>query len=89
MAMGLPVVVSNVGGAAEIVLPGETGFLFPAGDTMSLVSSIEMMRNPVKRKAIGSAASEFVAANFAVDRMLENYKTFLSALLFEQCRCDY
>jgi L-malate glycosyltransferase len=31
MAMGLPVVVSNVGGAA---VPGETGFLFPAGDTM-------------------------------------------------------
>jgi glycosyltransferase involved in cell wall biosynthesis len=89
MAMGLPVVVSNVGGAAEIVLPGKTGFLFPAGDTMSLVSSIEMMRDPVKREAIGSAASEFVAANFAVDRMLESYKAFLSGLLFEQCRCDH
>jgi glycosyltransferase involved in cell wall biosynthesis len=81
MAMGLPVVVSNVGGVPEIVLPGETGFLFPAGDTMSLVSSIEMMRDPVKREAIGSAASEFVAANFAVDRMLESYRTLFSGLL--------
>ncbi len=81
MAMGLPVVVSNVGGAAEIVLPGETGFLFPVGDTMSLVSSIETMSDPLKREAFGRAASKFVAANFAADRMLESYRVFLSELL--------
>ena len=79
--MGLPVVVSNVGGAAEIVLPGETGFLFPVGDTMSLVSSIETMSDPLKREAFGRAASKFVAANFAADRMLESYRVFLSELL--------
>lgn len=88
MAMGLPVVVSNVGGAAEIVLPGETGVLFPAGDTMSLVSSIEMMSDPLKREAFGRAASQFVAANFAADRMLESYRALLSGLLLEQRRCD-
>jgi glycosyltransferase involved in cell wall biosynthesis len=88
MAMGLPVVVSNVGGAAEMVLPGETGFLFPAGDTMSLVSSIEMMSDPLKRETFGRAASKFVAANFAVDSMLESYRAFLSELLLEQRRCN-
>jgi glycosyltransferase involved in cell wall biosynthesis len=30
MAMGLPVVVSDVDCAAEMVLPGETGLLVPA-----------------------------------------------------------
>lgn len=88
MAMALPVVVSNVGGAAEIVLPGETGFLFPVGDTMSLVSAIEMMRDPVKRERIGSAASQFIAANFSLDRMLESYRTFLSELSLGRRRCD-
>jgi len=88
MAMGLPVVVSNVGGTAEIVLPGETGFLFPVGDTMSLVSSIETMSDPLKREAFGRAASKFVAANFAADQMLESYRVFLSELLLEQHRCD-
>ncbi|MEH2512178.1 glycosyltransferase involved in cell wall biosynthesis [Nitrobacteraceae bacterium AZCC 1564] len=81
MAMGLPVVMSNVGGAAEIVVPGETGFLFPVGDTKSLVSSIETMSDPIKREAFGCAASKFIAANFAVDRMLESYRVFFEHLL--------
>jgi glycosyltransferase involved in cell wall biosynthesis len=82
MAMGLPVVVSNVGGAAEIVIPGENGFLFPVGDTTSLVSSVEKMREPHKREAFGRAASKFVAANFTADRMLESYSVFLNELVF-------
>jgi glycosyltransferase involved in cell wall biosynthesis len=87
MAMGLPVVMSNVGGAAEIVVPGKTGFLFPVGDTTSLVSSIETMSDPLKRKAFGRAASKVVAENFSVDRMLENYRVFFEHLL-EQRRCN-
>jgi glycosyltransferase involved in cell wall biosynthesis len=86
--MGLPVVVSNVGGAAEIVRDGENGFLFPAGDTMSLVSSIEMTRDPLEREALGRAASKFIAAHCSVDRMLESYRAFLSELLLGQRRCD-
>jgi L-malate glycosyltransferase len=80
MAMGLPVVVSEVGGAAEIVLPGENGFLFPVGDTMSLVNSVEMMSSPLTRDAFGRAAYKFVAADFGADRMLESYRVFLSEL---------
>jgi L-malate glycosyltransferase len=81
MAMGLPVVVSNVGGAPEIVLPGKTGFLFPVGDTVSLVDSIGLMSDPLKREAFGRAASKFVAANFGLERMLESYRVFLTGLL--------
>jgi L-malate glycosyltransferase len=81
MSMGLPVVVSNVGGTAEIVLPGKTGYLFPVGDTVSLVNSIQMMSDPFKREALGRAASKFVAANFGVDRMLDSYRSLLSGLL--------
>jgi glycosyltransferase involved in cell wall biosynthesis len=88
MSMGLPVIASDVGGTAEIVIPGETGYLFPVGDTDSLVSSIEIMSGPLKREAIGRAASKFVAANFGVDRMLDNYRAFLSELLLGQRRCD-
>jgi glycosyltransferase involved in cell wall biosynthesis len=71
MAMGLPVVVSNVGGAA---VPGETGFLFPAGDTMSLANFLQTLSEPLKRETAGRAASQFVAADFAADRMLDNYR---------------
>jgi L-malate glycosyltransferase len=86
MAMGLPVVVSNVGGTAEMVLPGETGFLFPAGDTMSLVSFLQTLSEPLKRESVGRAASQFVASNFAAERMLDSYRGFLTGLLVENRR---
>ncbi|WP_197424037.1 glycosyltransferase [Bradyrhizobium valentinum] len=88
MAMGLPVILSNVGNAAEMVLPGETGFLFPTGDTISLVNFLETLSDPLKRETIGRAASQFVAANFDADRMLYNYRDFLTGLLVENRRCD-
>jgi glycosyltransferase involved in cell wall biosynthesis len=88
MAMGLPVILSNVGGAAEMVLPGETGFLFPPGDTMSLVSFLQTLSDPLKRETVGRAASQFVAANFAADPMLDSYRDFLTGLLVESRRCD-
>jgi glycosyltransferase involved in cell wall biosynthesis len=87
MSMGLPVVLSDVGGAAEIVLPGQTGFLFPVGDTIALASSIEELSDPMRRKGMGRAAAEFVAANFAVDQMLARYRAFLNGLLTEDNRC--
>jgi glycosyltransferase involved in cell wall biosynthesis len=88
MAMGLPVVLSDVGNAAETVLPGETGFLFPAGDTMSLVGFLQTLSAPLKRETVGRAASHFVAANFAADRMLDSYRDFLTGLLVGSRRCD-
>jgi glycosyltransferase involved in cell wall biosynthesis len=36
IACGTPVVGSNVGGIPEVVLPGESGWLFPAGDAEAL-----------------------------------------------------
>jgi L-malate glycosyltransferase len=81
MAIGIPVVISNVGGAAEIVRHGETGFLFPVGDTESLVRFLEALFDPAKRKAFGVAASKFVAANFTAERMIEGYRDVFQALV--------
>jgi L-malate glycosyltransferase len=84
MATGIPVVISDVGGAAEIVRHGETGFLFPVGDTESLVGFLEKLFDPAKRKAFGAAASQFVAANFTAERMMEGYKDFFQTLVSHQ-----
>lgn len=81
MATGIPVVISDVGGASEIVRNGETGFLFPVGDTESLVRFLETLFDPAKRKVFGSAASRVVAADFTAARMIEGYKTVFRALL--------
>jgi glycosyltransferase involved in cell wall biosynthesis len=86
IAMGLPIVVSNVGCAAEMVLPGETGLLFPAGDTISLINFLQTLSEPLKRETVGREASQFVATKFAADRMLDNYRDFLTGLLVENGR---
>lgn len=88
MAMGLPVVLSHVGNAAEMVLPGETGFLFPPGDTMSFVDVLQSLNDPLKREAVGRAASKFVSANFGAGPMLDSYRDFLTELLAEGRRCE-
>ena len=81
MAIGIPVVISDVGGAAEIVRHGETGFLFPVGDTESLVRFLETLFDPAKRKAFGVAGSKFVAANFTAERMIEGYRDVFQTLV--------
>jgi len=40
MALGRPVVHSHIGGAPEMIRPGENGFLFPVGDTEALVDRL-------------------------------------------------
>jgi glycosyltransferase involved in cell wall biosynthesis len=81
MAIGVPVVISNVGGAPEILRHGETGFLFPVGDTEALTCSLEALFDPAKRKAFGIRASRFVVANFTEERMIKSYKNAFQALL--------
>ncbi|MBM4065248.1 MAG: glycosyltransferase family 4 protein [Planctomycetes bacterium] len=40
MAMGCPIVATNVGGVPEVVLDGETGILVPPGDPVELAGGI-------------------------------------------------
>ena len=54
LVMGLPIAVSNLGGAAEMVLTGETASPFPAGE--SLADFLQTMSAPFKRETVGRAA---------------------------------
>jgi hypothetical protein len=59
---------------------------------MSLISFLQTLSEPLKRETFGRAAFQFVAANFAADRMLYNYRTIterLSDLFYWRSRrCD-
>jgi glycosyltransferase involved in cell wall biosynthesis len=72
MRAGLPVVASNVGGVAEAIVEGRTGFLTPAGSTgefrarlRSLVADREL------RRRMGAAGRERYEREFTVEAMLE------------------
>ncbi len=67
-AMGLPVVASDHGGAKEIVLEGETGWLVPPGDPAALAEGI---RNALAAAGPGLAecARAHVLARFTLASM--------------------
>jgi glycosyltransferase involved in cell wall biosynthesis len=80
LALGLPVVQPDVGGAAEMMVAGEEGFLFPVGDTGALVERLARLADPATRARMGRAASERVARSFTEDVMVERYERLLADL---------
>lgn len=55
MAAGAPVVASRVSSIPEIVVDGQTGFVFPAGDSRALGMKLAALRDPAIRRQMGEA----------------------------------
>ena len=63
MCAARPVIVSDQTGAApDLVLPGETGWVFPTGDVDALASSLrDALADPVRTAAMGDRAREHIS----------------------------
>jgi glycosyltransferase involved in cell wall biosynthesis len=58
MRAGLPVVAADAGGPAEVITPGETGFLFPPGDVGALAETLTTLADDAPLRAqVGEAAA--------------------------------
>jgi glycosyltransferase involved in cell wall biosynthesis len=69
MAYGVPVVGSNLGGTAEIVEHGVTGYLFPPGDPGALAACLDvLLADPRRRAAMGEAGRRSFAERFEFER---------------------
>lgn len=74
MAMGRPVVLSDAGGAREMVWEGVNGFLFSAGDVTQLTSILNILANDVsKTQRMGEQARRIAAERFSFACMVEKY----------------
>jgi glycosyltransferase involved in cell wall biosynthesis len=82
MALGKPVVHSDIGGAAEMIRPGENGFLFPVGNTEALVDRLTRLSDRADRERMGRKARETVEARFSERAMVDRYER----LLLDLCR---
>jgi glycosyltransferase involved in cell wall biosynthesis len=80
MALGRPVVHPAVGGAAEMIQSGQDGWLFPVGDTATLVDRLAAAADPVVRTRIGENARATVLARFSERTMVERYESLLAEL---------
>jgi len=82
MAMGLPVVASNVGGLAECVVDGETGRLVPVEHVASLARALrETLGDPRLRRRMGEASRRRADQVFGRNAMVERHIALYRGLL--------
>jgi len=68
MGTSLPVVATDVGGNAEVVIPGQTGVLVPPEDPQSLADGLmEMAQHPRERDRLGRAGRKLSRQNFNLE----------------------
>ncbi len=72
-AMGRPVIATDHGGAPEIVVRDETGWLVPPGDAASLAAALSaaLGLEGWERNLLAARARENVARNFSLTRMCD------------------
>lgn len=82
MACGKPVIVTNVGGSAEAVVDGVTGFVVAPGDDKALVEPMRILaRDAGRRQTMGAAARQRVLTEFALDKMIRRHERLYEAVL--------
>jgi glycosyltransferase involved in cell wall biosynthesis/SAM-dependent methyltransferase len=79
LASGIPMVMSDIGGASEIVREGENGFLFEADNLEQLVEKLKSIAQP-DRLAHAKAVSRPSILGLSVERMVDEYATLFETL---------
>lgn len=82
MAAGLPAVVTEVGGNAEVVEDGITGYLVPAADPEALAGRLtELLLDPDLRRRQGAAARRRFESRFTAETMISAYHALYDEVL--------
>jgi glycosyltransferase involved in cell wall biosynthesis len=82
MAVGLPVVATDVGGNAEAVVDGNTGLVVPPRDPDALGAAIlKVARDPASAASMGAAGRRRVDGVFALEACVAQYDALYLALL--------
>ena len=81
MRAGLPMVVTDVGGNAEAVVDGETGFVVPPADPPALAEALlRVAEDPALRRKLGEAGRERVTTHFTLDACVAKYRALYDEL---------
>jgi glycosyltransferase involved in cell wall biosynthesis len=72
MAMGLPVVATNIRGSREVVTHGATGTLVEVGDVDELAGAlVDLLADPGRRQAYGQRAQAIANKEFDEHRIID------------------
>lgn len=82
MAAGKAVIVTDVGGAQDVVADGKTGILIPPGSASTIGAAIiDLLDHPRKRTALAQAGRRRVIQEFGVQRMVDAYQDLYQAMV--------
>jgi glycosyltransferase involved in cell wall biosynthesis len=82
MALGKPVVATDVGGNNELVITGENGLLVPPGDPEALAKAVLfLLDNPGLALQMGKKGQAMVHSQFMQEQMVSNYQNLWLELL--------
>lgn len=85
MAKGKLVVASDVGGHREMIFPGHNGYLFTAGDPLSLTETcLDLLRYPENCEALRQHAREYVSQARSWETTVGVYTRLYEALLADR-----
>ena len=82
LAMGIPCIVTNVGGNPDIIEHGREGYLVQPNDQKAIAAHIKYLgRNPAARTAMGIADREKALSCFDFARMVDDYSALFLRVL--------
>lgn len=79
LASGVPMLMSDIGGASEIVDHGVNGFLFQVGDSQGFAECLMKVADPAIREQLRKQAALSVQ-RFSEERMIDGYVSLLHAV---------
>jgi glycosyltransferase involved in cell wall biosynthesis len=75
MSAGIPVVASDIPGNRDLVVPGETGFLFDVGDRGGIAQkSLMILDDTELASRLGSAGKRRMLEEFSIDKMVARHE---------------
>jgi len=82
MGCDCPVLTSDVDSLAEVILDGQTGFVYPRGDTTALAQRLdEIFSAPELRKQVAEKGGETVRSRFDWSVVGQKYQALYGSLL--------
>ena len=80
MAMGKPVVITDLGGARELVEHGVSGFIFEKGDIGGLAAHLTSLAEDNRHLEMGEKARQRVREKFTIEKMVAAYEALFSSI---------
>jgi glycosyltransferase involved in cell wall biosynthesis len=79
MAMGKPVVATQISAMPDLVAHGESGYLVPRGDTSALARVlVDLSREPERAERLGKVGRSRYLERFTAERMIDSYASLIT-----------